>query len=223
MVLKLYSGTVAGGGAGVVALVLREKEIPFQQVLVELSNKEHKTPEHLARHPFGQIPVIDDNGFVVYETRAICRYLAEKYPSKGPKLLPGASLEERTVFEQACSVEHDNFHPNVLKLFAEVFVKPRQGLEADKTVVETVLTDFGTRLDVYEQILAKQEYLTGHDLSLVDFFHLTIMPAVEAAGIDIMMSETRPSVKRQFSRWWTALTSRPLWVELRADGIKSTA
>ena len=42
---------------------------------------ESKTPEHLARHPFGRIPVVDHGDFRLYETQAILRYLDDLYPT----------------------------------------------------------------------------------------------------------------------------------------------
>jgi hypothetical protein len=58
MVLKLYSTAYSSGGGGVVALVLAEKQIPFEHVVVDTHKREQKTPEFLAMHPFGQVPVI---------------------------------------------------------------------------------------------------------------------------------------------------------------------
>lgn len=57
MVLKLY-GTSGLGFARPVAAVLYEKKIPFELVEVNMKEREHKTPEFLAKQPFGQIPYI---------------------------------------------------------------------------------------------------------------------------------------------------------------------
>jgi hypothetical protein len=58
MVLKLYSVGYARGGSVIVALVLAEKQIPFELIVVNLEANEQKTPEFLEMHPFGQVPVI---------------------------------------------------------------------------------------------------------------------------------------------------------------------
>ncbi|KAF7293468.1 Glutathione S-transferase [Mycena indigotica] len=133
---------------------------------------------HLNRNPFSQVPVVDDNGFVIYETRAICRYLVEKYPDHGPSLLPGPSLEERAIFEQAASVEA-TFFPAVTKLGWEMLGKPKRGLEVDdsEAALANMLEDFAAKMDVYEHILGKQDYIVGNDITLVDLFHLISMPA----------------------------------------------
>ena len=57
MVLKLY-GIYRSPWVRLVAAILNEKKVPFELVPVNLADREHKTPEYLAKHPFGQIPYI---------------------------------------------------------------------------------------------------------------------------------------------------------------------
>ncbi|KAF7362993.1 Glutathione S-transferase [Mycena venus] len=195
MVLKLYSSTFPAGGGVIVALVLAEKQIPFEHVLVNMESKQHKTPEFLAMHPFGQVPVIDDGGFVVYESRAICRYLAEKYADKGTPLLP-KGLKERTLIDQAASVEAFNFYPAVIKVVRETFVKARNGQPVDQAVVDEGIADLSTKLDVYEVILGKHKFLAGDEFTLADILHYAYAPLLADSGIDIMTSTARPNVAR---------------------------
>ena len=57
MVLKLY-GTFWSPFVRLVATILLEKQVPFELIPVDLPNGEHKSPEYLEKHPFGQIPYI---------------------------------------------------------------------------------------------------------------------------------------------------------------------
>ena len=57
MVLKLY-GTFRSPYVRLVAAVLAEKQVPYELVVIDFVNGEHKTPEYLSKHPFGQIPYI---------------------------------------------------------------------------------------------------------------------------------------------------------------------
>ncbi|KAJ7890356.1 glutathione S-transferase [Mycena leptocephala] len=218
MVLKLYSVGYARGGSVIVALVLAEKQIPFELIVVNLEANEQKTPEFLEMHPFGQVPVIDDDGFILYESRAICRYLAEKYPNQGSPILP-AGLKERALMEQALSVELANFKPAIVKVGRELLGKKSRGLPVDEAVLAEGLAEFGAKLDVYEVILGKHKYLAGDELTLADLVHLIYAPSLVAANLDIMTAEGRPNLKR----WWNELISRPTWVKLMAEGMKGTA
>ena len=62
MVVKLY-GIYRSPWVRLVAAVLQEKQVPFELVPVDLANGEHKKPEYLAKHPYGQIPYIVSDSF----------------------------------------------------------------------------------------------------------------------------------------------------------------
>ena len=70
MVLKLY-GSYRSPWVRLVAAILKEKQVPYELVPVDLPNGEHKKPEYLAKHPFGQIPsiVCDCLNFVCQRNR----------------------------------------------------------------------------------------------------------------------------------------------------------
>ncbi len=66
-----------------VKMVLAEKGVTqFKQVQLNVLKGEPKTPEHLVRHPFGKVPVLDHDGMRILETTAITRYLYEVLPGK---------------------------------------------------------------------------------------------------------------------------------------------
>ena len=67
-------------------VVLAKKGIAYDQVPVNVLTGEQRSPEHLARHPFGKVPVLDIDGMRLRETDAICRYLDARNPS--PALIP---------------------------------------------------------------------------------------------------------------------------------------
>ncbi|KAJ7624648.1 glutathione S-transferase [Roridomyces roridus] len=197
-------------------MVLAEKQIPFELVPVSMEAGEHKTPEYIAKHPFGQVPYIDDNGFILYESRAICRYLAEKYPDRGPILIP-TNLEKKARFEQAASVEFANWHPDVMKVLVEKVGKTMRGEAVDEEVLSKYMEDLTETLKVYDLILGQQRYVSGDEFTLADIFHLMFMPLLVANGIDVVKT-VGPNV----ARWWEELTTRPTWVKLQAEGVQST-
>lgn len=84
-----------------VLVALEEKNVPYEIVIVNLLADEHKKPAFLAKQPFGKIPVLEDDGFFVYESRAIAKYIAKKYEGQGTKLIPAdGDFEGYGSFEQ---------------------------------------------------------------------------------------------------------------------------
>ena len=67
------------GHAHRVQLMLSLMNLPTEVVFVDLAKGAHKQPDFLALNPFGQVPVIDDNGTVIADSNAILVYLAKKY------------------------------------------------------------------------------------------------------------------------------------------------
>jgi len=77
-----------------VKMVLAEKRYAdFEQIQVNVLAGEPKSPEHLVRHPFGKVPVLDHDGMRILETSAIARYLND--------VLPGKSLVPSTPKDRA--------------------------------------------------------------------------------------------------------------------------
>ncbi|KAF8972268.1 glutathione S-transferase [Flammula alnicola] len=214
MVLKLY-GSALSTCTRRVAVVLHEKQVPFEFHNVDLSKGEHKTPEYLKKQPFGQVPYIDDDGFILYESRAIAHYIATKYANQGTPLIP-TELQANAIFQQAASVELTAFNDYAEKAVAEMVFKPMRGVAGDKDVFETLIAGLSAKLDVYDQILSKQKYVAGDAITLADLYHLSYGSMLPKAGSNII--ETKPNVHR----WFQEISSRPSWQAVK-DGVKSTA
>jgi len=213
MVLKLY-GSAQSTCTRRVGTVLREKKIPFELVPVDLMKGEHKAPGFLAKQPFGQVPYIDDDGFILYESRAICRYLATKYANQGPALIP-TGVKEIALFEQAASSEQSNFDAFASKAVAEVIFKPYMGLKPDQAVFDDLIKSLTAKLEVYEVILSKQKYIAGNEFTIVDIFHLPYGSMLKMAGSEVLTDPSRPNV----ARWWKDITSRASWVGIQSGVI----
>src|SRR5277367_4998190 len=69
-----------------VHLALIEKKIPFETVEIDMAAREHRAPAYRAINPFGRLPTIEEDGFVLYESTAILNYLEARHPA--PPLVP---------------------------------------------------------------------------------------------------------------------------------------
>ena len=100
MAVKLY-GAAHSTCTRRVMTALEEKEVRYQLIPINLTKHEHETAGFRTKHPFGKVPVLDDNGFLVYESRAICKYIAKKWEGQGTKLIPdGSNAKVYGMFEQ---------------------------------------------------------------------------------------------------------------------------
>ncbi|KAJ7286431.1 glutathione S-transferase [Mycena rebaudengoi] len=211
-ILKLYGASNATCTRRV-ATVLYELKVPFELIEIKFAEGEHKSPAYLEKQPFGQIPYIDDDGFILYETRAICRYIAAKHPEA--RLIP-TEPKANAIFEQAAAAEVSNFDPYASVIVLETVLKGWMGQKTDQAIVNEKLAVLDKKLDGYEKILAKHRYLAGNELTLVDLFHVPYAPWLAKGGSDIMTS--KPNV----ARWYNELISRPSWLA-NDGGVKSTA
>jgi glutathione S-transferase len=181
-----------------VLMTLEETATPFDFVLVDFAKGEHKQPPHLARQPFGQVPALEDDGFSLYESRAMCRYIDEK---AGGKLAPSDS-RGRAKMEQWISIETSNFTPSTMKfIYHHVFRRPQ-----DAAVLEAAAKHVESALGIMDAELADRPYFAGDRLSIAD---ITFAPYMEY-GMVTSLKETFAR-HRQVMAWWNRVSERPTW------------
>lgn len=73
MVLKLYGSAMSTSR---VLVTILEMELPYELILIDIAKGDQKTEHYKKLQPFGKVPVLDDDGFIIFESRAICKYLA---------------------------------------------------------------------------------------------------------------------------------------------------
>lgn len=188
-----------------VLMTLAETSTPYELATVDFAKGEHKQPAHVARQPFGQLPALDDGGFAMYESRAICRYLDEK---AGGKLVP-SDIERRAVMEQWISVETSNFTPHAMKfIFNYTF-----GRTQDAAVLETADKGLDAALGVMEARLAKSPFLAGDAFTLAE---VCFMPYVEY----LMGTPVKEKIAKypHVSSWWSKISERPTWQKAAGRG-----
>lgn len=205
MVVKVYGPHCASAKRVLVCLV--EKEIEFEVVPINVLKGEHKDPEYLKLQPFGNVPVIKDGDYTLYESRAIMRYYAEKYRSQGVELL-GKTVEEKGLVEQWLEVEAHNFNPPAYNLIIHVlFPSLLVDGTPDPKVIEESEAKLVKVLNIYEERLSKSKYLAGDFFSLADMSHLPFTDyIVNNMGKDYLIKE-----RKNVSAWWDDISSRPSW------------
>jgi glutathione S-transferase len=186
-----------------VLTTLAEKGHQAEFVLVDLMKGEQKSPGYMAKHPFGVVPYLEDDGFSMYESRGIIRYLDAKLP--GPQLTPG-ELHARGRMEQWISIEHSYFTPQAMAIIGEMMFKPMRGGQPDMEKVNKAREEAGKVLDILDKTLASQAYMAGETFSLAEICWLPYLTYLfPAKSGDLITS--RAHVKG----WWERISNRPSW------------
>lgn len=173
-----------------VRAVAYELGVPLDIVRVDLLRGESRTPAFLALNPNGRVPVLDDDGFVLWESTAIQRYLATSTP-----LLPTARRAAADVDRWlAWQVAH--LGPAMRKVAYERVVK--QALRSgppDAAVVAAGTAEFTAASAVLDAALAGREYVAGA-LSIADFALASHYSLAKACGLEL----TAPAVESWLAR-----------------------
>lgn len=194
-----------------VLCTLAEKGAEADFSVVELMRGDHKKPEHLARQPFGVIPVlIEDDGYELYESRAILHYLDAKLP--GVALTP-SSLKDKGKMEQWISVEYSYFSKHAMTIVMEVMMKPMRGGQTDQAAVDKAREALKTPLDVLERHLSSNQFLAGGIFSLADICYLPYLEYLSATPHADLIA-AHPSV----AAWWERCRQRPSWKKAIGQG-----
>src|SRR5688572_5990673 len=152
----------------IVRLVLTHKGVPFRFHDLE---PEMGKRSHLALHPFNRVPILEHDGFSLYETSAIGLYVDEAFD--GPPLQP-TDVRERANMHRWISLLNGYFYPYMAyHLGHERIVYPALGIAPDEKVVAAALPKIATCLEVMEaELAANGEFLVAGKLTLADFFLL---------------------------------------------------
>ncbi len=126
-----------------------------------------RAPEHLARHPFGRIPVMDHGDFRLYETQAILRYLDRAVPS--PALTP-AHPQVAARMDQLLNVNDWYLFQGVANVIGfQRIVGPRlMGLKPDEAAIVAAMPKAHLVFEELARQLGDREFFAGDALSLAD-------------------------------------------------------
>jgi glutathione S-transferase len=200
--MKLYSGR-RSPNARKVRLLAKELDLPLEIVNPDFAKGELRTGDFLALNPNGKVPVLDDDGFVLWESCAILRYLAEKRPDRN--LVP-SDRRERAVVDQWVLWWAAHCEPALLQLVYEKLVKPFLKIgSADERLVAAAETELARYLPILDKQLDGKEHVTGA-LSIADF---AVAPWLESASAVGVTLEAYPNVQR----WLAGLQKRSYWVD----------
>ena len=183
-------------------LALAEKGVAYDRV--EVNPFAPDVPAaYFALHPFGRVPALVHDGFALYETAAITRYVDRAFP--GPALQPAEPRPLARMDQIIGVVDAYGYWPLVRQVFSLRVFRPRLGQPADEAEIAKGLAASAKALAALEKLASNEAFLIGPTVSLADL-HLGAMLAyfVQAREGDALLQQ-----HARLAAWWQHVRQRP--------------
>ena len=178
-----------------IRIALHELGLSYEDSPVDLRQRENRQPAYRAIHPRGQVPALEDEGAVLWESGAILAWLIEKTGKLMPKEPRARARAWSLLFHESAA-----FQPLAGEYFFDRAVAPKLGLKHDPEGVEKASKKIGRELDILETVLLEGPYLAG-DFSAADIAYSVWFPTLDLGE--------RP----RLSAWFDRVKTRPSWTE----------
>jgi len=164
-------------------------KIPYKVQIVAIAKMQQKSEEYKARNPFSKVPAIDDNGFIVFESHAILRYLAGRY--NAPDQYYPKDIQKRTRVDQYLDWHHLNTRKAAAFIFSSI-LGPQLGLKANPNYIKLAQKECEQALDDLESFwLGNSSYIAGNEVTLADISAICEVKQLILANYNF---ETRPKL-----------------------------
>lgn len=192
--MKLYDFTLSGHSHRA-RLFLGLLGISYQLVPVDLASGEHKSADFLALNPFGQVPVLEDDGVIVPDSNAILVYLATKYRRADwlPEDAAGAAGVQRWLSVAAGQIAFGPAAARLVTLFGAAF-DHREVIARAHGILERI-----------EQTLAGRDWLAAAHATIADVALYSYVARAPEGDVDL---SSYPRVRA----WLTRMEALPGFV-----------
>ena len=187
----------------IVRLALAEKAVAHRLEEVDVFATGGPPADYLSRHPFGRIPAFEHDGFRLYETGAIARYIDDAFP--GPALQP-AEPKARARMNQVISImDAYAFRTLVWDVFVERVSGPARGRVADEAKIASALPRCRQILTALDTIRGEAPWFAGAEPGLADLWVLPMLVLFTRAPEGAAALDAAP----RLAAWLARCQSRP--------------
>jgi glutathione S-transferase len=214
--MKLYFHP-ASTASRPVTLFCAEAKISYEPVIVDILSGAHLKEPFISLNPSKMVPVLEDGDLVLTESSAILKYVAEKADSPAyPKdLKKRARVNERMDWFNTQHYREWGYH----LIYPQVFPHhKRANDDAQKGTVEWGKEKSEEWLKVLDvNVLGKNQYLCGNDITIADYFGAEILSAGDLIGVSF---KRFPNV----DHWMARMRALPHWKSIHEviDGFSAS-
>ena len=160
-----------------VHIALIEKDIPHERITIDMQAGGHRKPEYRRINPYGRVPALEEDGFILFESTAILNYLEATHPA--PPLVPADAKGRAQVdmHMKLCDLQMSRQTGTII--FPKRFLPRERWIEADMAKAKE---EIEKHLAILETELGSAEYLVGGRYSLADLAYtpfLEFLPLME--------------------------------------------
>jgi glutathione S-transferase len=186
-----------------VRLLAAELGIPLTKVACDPRIGETRTPEYLAKNPNGRVPTLEEDGFVLWESPAILKYLSAKRPERA---LCGSDPKAQALVDQWMCWWIGGPEAAIDTLAWEVLIKPKVFNQPgnDPGIIADAHARINRFLPVLDRQLEGRDYVVG-PLTVVDFL---IGPRLDTSPGILKFDISRYA---NIGTWQDRLKARPYW------------
>jgi glutathione S-transferase len=186
--------------------MLEEIGTPYELVRVNLQAGEQKKPEFLRINPNGAVPALVDGEIRLFESAAICEYLADRFPEK--RLAPAVGTPARGHYYQWIHFGMSTLEPPLITIFMHTVNRPEP--ERIPQLVAPAREQLGSALGVLEKALAGKTVLVGDELTTADVVVGSTLAWAQMLGL---VGASQPATAAYLGR----LMGRPAFQRAMAD------
>lgn len=144
--------------------MLEELGVPYELKVLNVAQGENKLPEYLSVHPLGSVPALEDGDVKLFESAAICQYLADKFPEKG--LAPKPGTPERGEYYTWMMFCMTTVEPPLTDIFYNTVMLPEA--QRNAATAEKGRKRFAEVARVLEARVGGREFLVGDSFTAAD-------------------------------------------------------
>lgn len=190
-----------------VRLALEEKGVPYDLKEIDIFQGAQREPGFLALNPFGKVPAFEHDGFVLFETAAICRYVDEAF--EGPALQP-ADVRLRARMAQINGIVTSYAYPSIItSIVIQRAVVPMLGGTPDEEMIRGALDQAGTCIGALDGFAGEGAYLAGESISLADMLVAPVYHYLRG----VPEAETLLASAGNLDGWWSRMEGRESMVK----------